>query len=62
MLAVLGVFGVRAFFEDLRAFRHTGQHPVFDLADAARHGAELRHRIFQTVADHGILALIGLGS
>ena len=60
MLAVLGVFGVRAFFEDLRAFRHTGQHPVFDLADAARHGAELRHRIFQAIADHGILALIGL--
>ena len=60
MLAVLGVFGVRALFEDLCAFRHAGQHAVFDLAHAVCDRAEFRHRVFQTVADHGILALIGL--
>ena len=60
MLPILGVFGVRALFEDLRAFCHAGQHPVFDLADAACHGAELRHRIFQAIADHRVFVFVGL--
>ena len=60
MLAVLGIFGVRALFEDLRAFCHAGQHPGFDLADAACHAAELRHRIFQAIADHRVFVFVGL--
>ena len=62
MLAVLGVLRIRALFEDLRALRHAGQHSVFNLAYAARHGAELRHRIFQAIADHRVFVLVGLRS
>ena len=60
LYAILGIFGIRALFVDLRALCHAGQHPVFDLTHAAGHGTELRHRVFQAVANHGVLARVGL--
>ena len=43
---------------DLHPLGNAREHPVFDLAHAARHRAELRHGVAHPVADHGVAVLI----